>query len=975
MGLLLTTRTRGSELEFQLLGQLGVKGEHGVIPLGAPKQRSVLAILLLHANEIVPTDRIIDLVWGDSPPRTADHSVQIYVSELRKALANGAGSDVIETRPPGYVINVPPDAVDSLRFERLVRDGVSAVRSGDASKGRQKLEAAVAAWTGEPLSDFAYDDFAQGYIRSLGELRSDALETLADLELAQGNIEAAREAARRAIEADPLREAPRRVMMLTLYRSGRQAEALRHFAGYREALADDLGIEPSEAMRELEERMLLQDPTLHLSADTVEEGNPYRGLRAFSEDDADVYFGRETLVREVLERLENGPGFVSIVGPSGSGKSSAARAGVTPALREAGETVLVLQPGARPLWELAGALDRAGYGSRATLIRRFESDPESLKEIVKRRVVLILDQFEELFTLAEPDVAIRFAELIAAAVRDHQTPLRVVATLRADYYDRPLSMPALAEVFSDSVVSVRPMTPHEIESAVVGPAKVAGITVESSLLAQLVADMRDKPGALPLLQFTLFEMYERTGGALTLADYAALGGIHDALTGGADELLVELDDEGRALAEQLMMRMIQKGRTMNTARPVALRDLVDLGLDSVDLQRVLEAFGSRRLITFDRDSSGAATVEIAHEYLISEWPQMETWLTEHSDDLDRLRALQLSAGEWVDADRSHDYVLRGERLERFHRWREETSLRLTRTENDFLDASVELKLREEEQARERTSQEETLQRTARRRLWAFGGAVAALAAAVTILVITLIPDPPPDVVVWSATSGSGFGLMINEGVVEATEALDLTFASYSDEALGAVVDVRRHLEQGSRLILIPQSLLGIPEVEALITDFPDTQFVWIDCQYPVGIGTADPAVALGLAPNEACIFSRHDEMGYLAGAAAAAQSETGHVGVLIGTGADFMEPFQTGFEQGVAFVDEETEVSALYLSLLFDGFYQPDARHARRRGPDRRRGGCPVPCRRRLRRGDVRRHPAGKRIIGDPDLGYRRRRR
>lgn len=915
----------GRELQFQLLGHLGVRRGAEYVDVGSPKQKAVLAVLLLHANEIVSTDRIIDSVWGASAPRTADHSVQIYVSELRKSLSNGvSGADLIETRPPGYVINVSPDSVDSLRFERLVREGLGALRSGDSARGRARLEQATEAWTGSPLSDFAYDEFAQGYIRSLAELHSDALEALGELELDSQNLDRARDLARRAIYADPLREGPRRVTMLVLYKTGRQADSLRHYAEYQELLADELGIEPSEELRQLEEQILLQDPVLDLRPRPQSEGNPYRGLRAFSEDDTGVYFGRESLVAEVLERLDDGPGFVSIVGPSGSGKSSAARAGVTPALRERGDTVIVFQPGGSPLWELAGALDRAGAGSRASLLRRFENDPGALAEIVTRPLVLVVDQFEELFTLTEVDVAVRFSELLAAAIRDDGAPLRVVATLRADYYDKPLSLPALAGVFSDSVVSVKPMTAQEIERAVVEPAHSVGITVEPALLAQLISDMGDEPGALPLLQFALFELYEKTEDSLTLDHYQRLGGINGALTGGADELLGRLDADGRRLAEQLMMRMIQKGRTLSTSRPVTLRDLVDLGVDHVSLQGVLEAFGARRLITFDRDSSGAAVVEMAHEYLISEWPQMEVWLEEHSRDLDFLFALQAASTEWLAAERSDDYLLRGERLDRYESWRTETSLMLTRTEREFLDASRDLRAREHEARREQEHKEATLVRRARRRLWAFAIAVAALAAVATLLVVALVPDPPVGMVVWSDTDGA-FGELIVSGIDSGGEGHDVTYASYSDNSLAPLADVRSHLEEGSPFFMGSYNISSSVEAQSLPVDFPDTDFVWIDCQEDIetdpndGIRSGDE-----LLPNEACIYSRHIEMGYLGGVAAALQTETRHVGIIIGLDAPFMHPFQTGFEQGVASIDPEIEVSAVYLSWTFDGFTSPN---------------------------------------------------
>ncbi|MGD2044469.1 MAG: BTAD domain-containing putative transcriptional regulator, partial [Acidimicrobiia bacterium] len=867
-------------MQFQMMGQLAVRAERGDLDLGTPKQKSVLAVLLLHANEVVATDRIIDLVWGDNPPRTADHSVQIYISELRKALSNGSAADVIDTRPPGYVINVPPDSVDTLRFERLVRDGLSAIREDDPARGRARLAQALELWTGDPLSDFVYEEFAQGYIRSLIELRLDALEALATLDLEGGDLETARDGARAAIEADSLREAPRQIMMLALYRAGRQAEALRHYSAYQELLTEELGIQPSESLRRLEERILLQDPDLHTVAAAVLEGNPYRGLRAFSEDDAPVYFGRESLVSDILHRLVNGPGFVSIVGPSGSGKSSAARAGVTPLLRAEGDTVVVFQPGSRPLWELAGALERASIGSRSTLLRRLEMDRDAVREVVERPLVLVIDQFEELFTLAEPDVAVRFAELISSAIRDHATPLRVVATLRADYYDRPLSMPSLAGVFSDSVVSVKPMTPGEIELAVVEPAGAAGVSVEPALLAQLIGDMGDEPGGLPLLQFALFQLFEQSDNRLTLAAYQRMGGMDGALTSGADQLLAELDGDGEHLAEQLMMRMIQPGRTMPTARPVSVRDLVDLGYDSVELQGVLEAFGSRRLVTFDRDGSGAAVVEMAHEYLISAWPQMERWLEKHSVDLERLQGLQSATAEWLVANRSEDYLLRGERLERYEAWLGETSLRLTKTESDYLDASVVQRQREDEAHLARSAKEESLRRSARRRLWAFGAAVAALAAAVTLLIVVLIPDPPPDVILWNETREGGFGRQVGDGFDAALESLDLTGVEFVD-TVAYVDEIEAFIEQGTPLVVMTLAGLQEEEVWGLWDRHPDTQFVLIDCD-------AETNAQMETIPNRACIVSRHAEMGFLAGVTSALLTSTRQVGVLVGVDWPYM---------------------------------------------------------------------------------------
>jgi basic membrane lipoprotein Med (substrate-binding protein (PBP1-ABC) superfamily)/tetratricopeptide (TPR) repeat protein len=761
---------------------------------------------------------------------------------------------------------VSPEAVDSLRFERLIREGLAAVRARDLTKGLLLLEKGLAAWTAAPLAEFAYDDFARGYIRALEELRSDALEALAGAHLDQGNLDDARDVARQAIEADPLREEPRRVMMLALYRSGRQAEALRHYGDYQKLLGEDLGLEPSDHLRDLEERVLLQDPTLSPLSPTEVADNPYRGLLPFSEDDADVYFGREKLVAEVLEKLDGGSGFVSIVGPSGSGKSSAAQAGLIPVLRARGETVVLLTPGPRPLLELASVLHRAGFGAQATLHHRFQTDPRALAVAINRPAVLVIDQFEELFTLADPETAARFFEQVATAVDGDVAPLRVVATLRADYYDRPLSVSSLAGVFSDSVVSVKPMTSQEIERAVVEPARAARLDVEPALLAQLVGDMRGESGALPLFQFTLFELFERTSNGLTLAHYEELGGLQGALTSRADELLEELDPEGRDLVEQLMVRMIRKGRSTSTARPVPLRDLLDLDVDPVALQAVLEAFGSRRLLTFDREASGTAVVELAHEYLITEWPQLAAWIEEHTDDMDRLHALATATEEWVTADRSEDYLLRGERLKGFEDWRAETSLRLTKREAEFLDSSVVLR------------------------------------------------DRPSDVILWAPSEDDSFGRLISTGMNQAVEKHGVEAEHFIDdlEPVINLASIKDRLSRGTPLVVLTAALGGEPAVHRLIEDYPDTLFLWLDCQ--------EFLIPELVRPNATCIISRNEELGFLAGVAAAHKTAAGHVGIVIGVDAPFMHPFQEGFEQGVAYVDPTTRVSHVYLSTFRDGF-------------------------------------------------------
>jgi DNA-binding SARP family transcriptional activator len=241
-------------LEFRILGPLEVVGEHGSVVLGGTRQRAVLAALLLEAGRVVATDRLVDLLWGDAAPRTATTSLQNAVSRLRREL----GPDVVETRAPGYVLRVDPGQVDANRFEQLLRDARRAV----PEERRTLLEHALGLWRGPALAEFAFEQFAQSEIRRLEELRLVALEERieADLELGRhGDVVGELEA---LVREQPLRETSRRQLMLALYRSGRQAEALDVYGDARARFVEELGIEPGPELKRLQAEILRHEAGL-----------------------------------------------------------------------------------------------------------------------------------------------------------------------------------------------------------------------------------------------------------------------------------------------------------------------------------------------------------------------------------------------------------------------------------------------------------------------------------------------------------------------------------------------------------------------------------------------------------------------------------------------------------------------------------------------------------------------------------------
>jgi DNA-binding SARP family transcriptional activator len=245
-------------MEFRILGPLEVWHEGGEVALGGPKPRALLALLLLHPNEVVPADRLIDQLWGDDLPDSAAGALRVNVSRLRKALPQG----VLATRSPGYLVQVEPDQLDLHRFERLVDEARSLLGRGLAADASQRLREALSLWRGAPLADFTYDDFARAAIARLEEIRLAALELRIDAELALGRYDGLIGELEALVAEHPLREHLRLCLMTALYRSGRQAEALEAYQDARRALVDELGIEPGPPLQELEQAILRQDSSL-----------------------------------------------------------------------------------------------------------------------------------------------------------------------------------------------------------------------------------------------------------------------------------------------------------------------------------------------------------------------------------------------------------------------------------------------------------------------------------------------------------------------------------------------------------------------------------------------------------------------------------------------------------------------------------------------------------------------------------------
>lgn len=992
-------RAFGGAIRFRILGPLEVDPGSGPMPLGGRKQRSVLAVLIARANESVPTEWLIDEIWGQDPPDTARNVIQTYISHLRKAL----GHDRIAGDSPGYRLRLDRSELDAARFDALVRDAKKTMPV-DPALAVGILEDALALWRGPALGDLEDSPSLLAEGGRLDDLRLEAQEERIEGLMASGANARTIGELEALIALHPWRESLWGLLVLSLYREGRQAEALNAFQRAREILADELGIDPSPELARLHERVLRQDAALELRGEPLrgyrlleqigegtrgtvfraiqphvgrdvavkiihgeiasnaafvrsfepraqaaaalehphiapvydywrepgrayiasrylrggslraldergevlepgraarvleqiasglafahrlsvahghvcpanvlfdEEGNaylgdfasgtgpdpdpghdirelaelsvfllpnvplvselarraelegdalaaadfievarsalgrapepilerrekrnPYKGLRAFTEADAHDFFGRGALITRLVSRMDgSGPGsrFLAVVGPSGGGKSSVVKAGVVPALRRGALTdigvlyVTEMFPGAHPIDELESALLRISVGPVPRLTERLESGSRGLLEAIDLvvpgdgEVVLVVDQFEEVFTLTTTEAERElFLESLRVAIADPSSRLRVIVTLRADFYDRPLIYPRLGELIADRSEAVPPLTPDELEQVIRMPAEQVGMSIGPGLVAEMIGDVVHQPGGLPLLQYALTELYERReGDELTLSAYRDMGGVAGALSARAERILGTTDQTGRRATKQVFLRLVTLGEgRQDTRRRVARRELDSLEGERDTIDAVVDSYGRHRLLTFDREpSTREPTVEIAHEALLTAWTRLRGWIDWARDDLRQNGRLTQAAAEWRGAGRDPSFLLSGARLEQVDAWVSTTDLALGRPEREYIKESLDERDRAVARERARQERETQLERRSARRL---RGLVAVLAVgALVASTLSLIATNQRDMAGQEAARAERAALMASVRELVAASVADL----------------------------------------------------------------------------------------------------------------------------------------------------------------------------------------------------------
>ena len=581
------------------------------------------------------------------------------------------------------------------------------------------------------------------------------------------------------------------------------------------------------------------NPALRTSTLKVE--NPYKGLRAFRSADYEDYFGQEKLIDKLVKRLgESGENsrFLAVIGPSGSGKSSLVKAGLIPALWRGAVPgserwyIVEMLPASHPLDELEVALTQIAVSQAHNLREHLERDRRGLLRAAQLvlpddgDLLLLIDQFEEVFTLVEDEaVRMHFLDLIHEAVTEPRSRVRVVITLRADFYDRPLQYPDFGELVRSRMETILPLSAEGLERAITRPAQRVGVTFKSGLVTTITQEIYYQPGALPLLQYALTELFEqRQGRVITHENYRAIGKITGALAKRAEEIYSELPPEQQAIAQQMFLRLVTLGEGVEDTRRRTLRsELSAIAADTDAMDEVIDTFSAYRLLSLDHDpATRSPTVEVAHEAILREWERLRGWLNASRHEIRLERQLAAAVEEWRAARQDASFLLRGARLEQFEKWANETRLALTPDEQSYLAASLAQRQQENALEAERRAREQQLERRSRNFL---RGLVLMLALAVVgVAIFALFAlDRKSQIQDAYATSQANLtraerGAQVNHSLVLANDALSvqeggstelallLALEAYNipdppadaERALRAVADA-----PGSRAILMP----------------------------------------------------------------------------------------------------------------------------------------------------------------------------
>lgn len=605
-------------MTIRVLGPL----EIGNTPL-SPRERAILSALIVRAGTGVSPAELAEAAWADSPPLTWASQIKNAVNRIRGRL----GRESIVTRGAEYELGLDAESIDAVRFERLVSTARQHLLRDEPARAVDAYSRALALWRGRPYPDLS--SWEPGIVEAmrLTEIRAAAEEEHLDARLRLGEHREVTPQAERLVRENPLREDRWAILALAHYESGRQADALAVLRAARGRLLEELGIEPGPRLRALETAILHQEAVLPAPPAAPPSADcPYRGLEAFGAQDADVFFGRETDVEKILDRVRDGA-VVVITGPSGCGKSSVMLAGVIPALIERGRAV-TLVPG----------------GQAATTAAREAS--------AAHPSVLAIDQAEEILRSTPADIA-----AFCDAARDFADGGgTVILTVRSDFLDDAIALPDVGAAIGRGVYALAPLNADALRAAIEHPAAHANLRVEPGLVELIIRDAADRATTLPHVSHALLETWlRREGDTLTVAGYEASGGLAGAIATSAESLYRSLPSPDQDLCRSLMLRLVARepdGASLRRRIPTT-----QLAGDA-DRRRVIDRLAAARLVTIDNDF-----VVIAHEALAAAWPRLDNWLQEGADRIRELATIESATSSWDAEGRSDDALMRGARLQ------------------------------------------------------------------------------------------------------------------------------------------------------------------------------------------------------------------------------------------------------------------------------------------------------------------------
>ncbi len=727
-------------LEVMLLGQFDVRRDGTPIAIPSRASQSLLAYLLLSAGTPHRREKLAGLLWPNTLEESARHNLRHELWRIRKAIEAGQPRDdekdylIVDE----FSIAFNADSDYSLDVAMLERAHVETI---------DDLIEALAVYRDALLPGF-YADWVVSERERLSAIFARKMVRLLECLVEEKRWKEILDWGARWIARGQSPEAAYRALMLAHSALGDRAKMAAVYQRCVEALRKDLGVEPSPQTRALCDQLRVGErvspvapsplPPFAVVPPLDDElpapgDPPFKGLQYFDESDAALFFGRELLTAKLVAHLLQDRFLAVIVGASGSGKSSIVRAGLVPALKR-GEALFdgtlppdgsakwqyhLITPTAHPLEALAASLTRDAESVTATttLIDDLTRDPRSLhlyaqkilaadrrlptaaepghSSLVTRHLLLVVDQFEELFTLCQDEFEREafIDNLLFAIAPETDGKASVVITLRADFYAHCAQYPDLREALAKHQEYIGPMSVEELRRAIEEPAKHGGWELEPGLVDLVLRDVGDEPGALPLLSHALLETWKRRRGrTLSLKGYEESGGVRGAIAKTAETVFHELTPDGQRIARGIFLRLTELGEgTQDTRRRAAISELIPRSEDAPTVQSVLKTLADARLIT-----TGDSTAEVAHEALIREWPMLREWLNQDREGLRLHRRLTEDAQEWEKLGRDPGALYRGALLSQGSEWAASPAHtnEMNVLEREFLDASKESAQRE-----------------------------------------------------------------------------------------------------------------------------------------------------------------------------------------------------------------------------------------------------------------------------------------